>query len=121
MKIKKEIFICVDFDGTCVEHKFPLVGKTLPMCIEKLREFVAKDYKIILYTMRDKETLNDAILWFSNNNIPLYGINDNPSQHKWTTSPKVFADVYIDDMAYGVPLVYPKNSRPYVDWSKINL
>lgn len=115
------MIICVDFDGTCVEHKFPKVGKTLPMCLEKLRYFVSSGHKLILYTMRDKETLKDAVEWFLVNNIPLYGINDNPSQHRWTTSPKIFADIYIDDMAFGVPLIYPKDGRPFVDWDKINI
>ena len=36
-------------------------------------------------------------------------------------SPKVYADLYIDDLNLGVPLIYPKdkNAKPYVDWNAI--
>lgn len=61
--------------------------------------------------------LEDAVKWFEDNNIPLYGIQKNPTQDNWTTSPKAYCQIYIDDAALGCPLVYPvSGSRPYVDW-----
>jgi hypothetical protein len=53
--------------------------------------------------------------------IPLMGVNENPSQKSWTSSPKAYAQLYIDDAALGTPLVYPESSseRPYVDWAAI--
>ena len=55
-------------------------------------------------------------IWFEENNIPLYGINRNPNQD-WTDSPKVYADLYIDDLALGVPKIYDEEpNRYYVDW-----
>jgi hypothetical protein len=67
--------------------------------------------------MRDLEYLTPAVAWFEKNDIPLYGINDNPGA-KWSTSRKVYADMYIDDMALGIPLKmdYNKSNRPFVDW-----
>lgn len=68
------------------------------------------------------DCLQDAIDWFAKYDIPLYGVNDNPSQHSWTDSPKVYANMYIDDAALGIPLVYNDMSsmmRPYVGWVRV--
>ena len=133
------MIIAVDFDGTCVTHDFPNVGKNIGAEIV-LRKLSDKGHKIILYTMRShpsekteeagtsgmipttNDCLQDAIDWFAKYDIPLYGINDNPSQHSWTDSPKVYANMYIDDAALGIPLVYNDMSsmmRPYVDWVRV--
>ena len=55
------------------------------------------------------------------NNIPLFGINYNPTQWRWTDSKKVFAQLYIDDAALGVPLKLDTSisSRPFVDWDEV--
>lgn len=56
-----------------------------------------------------------------NNNVPLFGINENPEQHTWTTSPKPYCHIYIDDAALGCPLKYDVNlsNRPFVDWMEV--
>lgn len=43
--------IAVDFDGTCVTHEFPKIGKDIG-AIPVLRKLVEKGHQIILYTMR---------------------------------------------------------------------
>ena len=65
--------------------------------------------------------LTDAVNWFNENGIPLYGIQTNPTQHTWTTSPKAYAQLYIDDAALGCPLKYDLKfaDRPFVDWSMV--
>ena len=112
-------YIAVDFDGTCVTHDYPLVGEDLPYVVETLEALVAAKHKIILWTMRHSDELNDAVEWFSNKNIPLFGINNNPTQASWTTSPKAYAQIYIDDAALGCPLIHNMHHRPYVDWMAI--
>ncbi len=64
--------------------------------------------------------LTDAINWFKSNDIPLYGIQKNPTQ-TWTTSPKAYGQLYIDDAALGCPLIYDAllSSRPYVNWKEV--
>lgn len=62
--------------------------------------------------------LQDAKNWFIDRGITLYGIQTNPNQG-WTTSPKCYAHLYIDDAALGCPLVYDDHEKPYVDWSKV--
>lgn len=128
------MIIAVDFDGTCVTHEFPLVGRNIGA--EKvLKELTDNGHQLILFTMRanrpeNGETndpdildltgnfLDDAVEWFNKHNIPLYGIQVNPTQHSWTTSPKCYAHLFIDDASLGIPLVKGIHNRPYVDWYK---
>jgi len=116
MSNKKRIPICVDFDGTCVEHRFPDIGNDVPHAVETMQRLIAEGFDIILFTMRSGESLIPAVDWFSDHEIPLLGINVNPTQKNWTKSPKAFGRYFIDDAAVGVPLIYPKEGRPYVDW-----
>lgn len=129
--------LLIDFDGTCVEHKFPLVGEEIG-AVPVLKELVENGHKLVLFTMRsdafpnptktDAEPeisivkgnfLTDAVNWFKKHEIPLYGIQANPTQHLWTTSPKAYGHLIIDDTGLGVPLVYPANDKPYVDWEAV--
>lgn len=57
--------------------------------------------------MRSGEYLKDAVKWYEERGIPLWGINENPEQteSKWSTSPKPYADFYIDDRNVGTPLM----------------
>lgn len=130
--------ICVDFDGTCVSHDFPEIGKDIG-AVPVLKELVAAGHNLILYTMRsdkietdasdsEKEIhphsglyLTEAIKWFKDNDLPLYGINTNPTQHKWTSSPKAYGHIYIDDAALGCPLIHDPeiSKKPFVNWNTI--
>lgn len=115
--------IAVDFDGTCVTHSFPAVGKEIGAS-DVLSELARKGHKLILFTMRSDNVkanqmyLTDAINWFKKWQIPLYGIQSDPQQKSWTTSPKCYAEIYIDDAALGAPLKYEPDisDRPFIDW-----
>jgi hypothetical protein len=111
-----QVVIAVDFDGTCVTHDYPYIGSDIG-AVPVLRELVDAGYNLVLNTMRSGRLEKDAVKWFKENNIPLYGVNCNPDQKSWTSSPKVFADLYIDDAALGIPLKTSQTStRPFVDW-----
>lgn len=127
--------ICIDFDGTCVTHEFPKVGQDIG-AVPVLKELVKNGHNLILFTMRSDKNdnigysveipeihngnfLTDAIEWFKSNDIPLYGIQTNPQQIEWTTSPKAYGQLYIDDAAYGCPLIHGKHNRPYVCWDTV--
>ena len=112
------MIIAIDFDGTCVTHEYPKVGRDIGAA-PVLKELVEKGHKLILWTMRSGDALNDAADWFHDNNIPLFGINSNPEQHTWTRSPKAYAQLYIDDAALGIPLIHTDWSRPHVDWVRV--
>jgi hypothetical protein len=131
------ITINVDFDGTVVTHAFPHIGKDIGAVLV-LKALTDAGHKLILFTMRSDrykkgETgdtnildvtgsfLTQAVKWFEDNGIPLYGIQSNPSQGAWTTSPKSYAELMIDDSALGCPLKYNKkiSNRPFVDWKEV--
>jgi len=112
--------ICIDFDGTCVTHEHPKVGKDIG-AVNVLKMLVSKGNKLILNTMRKNgPELDDAVNWFTKNGIDLYGINHYPTQSEWTDSPKAYGELYIDDRALGIPLKYDPtfSNRPYVDWDR---
>ena len=113
------MYIAVDFDGTCVTHDYPNVGKDIGAA-PVLYALYRNGHQIILNTMRDGKELEEAEFWFAENGINLFGSNYNPTQSRWTTSPKVYANLYIDDAAMGCFLCYnPKISdRPYVNWKE---
>ena len=114
-----QIVIAVDFDGTCVTHDYPYMGSDIG-AVPVLRELADAGYRLVLSTMRSGKLEKEAVAWFKSNNIPLYGVNTNPDQKSWTSSPKVYADLYIDDAALGVPLkTSPSSVRTYVDWERV--
>lgn len=131
--------IVLDFDGTCVTHEFPKIGKEIG-AVPVLKELVAKGHNLILFTMRSDlekkqidplinprivnvqgKHLSNAVDWFKKHEIPLYGIQTNPTQKTWTSSPKAYGHIMIDDSALGCPLLYNESvsNRFYVDWSKV--
>ena len=114
------MYIAVDFDGTCVTHDYPNVGNDIG-AVPVLRALNQNGHELILNTMRDGSELLDAVIWFSNHYIPLFGINENPTQKSWTKSPKVYAHIYIDDAALGCPLIYDTliHDRPFVNWGGV--
>jgi hypothetical protein len=116
----EKFYICVDFDGTCVTHSYPYIGKEIgsePI----LKRLTDAGHRLILFTMRSKTQLDEAVAWFSENNIPLFGVQTNPTQSAWTSSPKAYGHLYIDDSALGCPLssnpIY--HDKPFVDWVKV--
>lgn len=116
------MIIAVDFDGTCVTHEYPNVGKNIGAEIV-LKALTDEGHDLILYTMRDhpadssvQDPLQEAIDWFSQNDIPLFGVNENPTQKSWTTSPKPYAHLYIDDAALGILTIKLSGRRPFVNW-----
>jgi len=130
------MIIAIDFDGTIVDHLFPMVGPAVPGAIESIKELKKQGHTLILYTMRgnlnlgrynllaDLEVYNpfqEAKQWCIDNDLGFDYYNENHSQLKWTNSPKIYAQIYIDDLAVGCPL--KDNPRygglPYVDWEKV--
>jgi hypothetical protein len=107
--------IAVDFDGTCVTHEYPKIGKDIG-AVPVLKQLVEKGHHLILYTMRSGKELDQAVNWFSENGIKLYAKQYNPTQKNWTSSNKCYAQLYIDDAALGCPLIYTQAGKPFVDW-----
>lgn len=115
----KSLVIGIDFDGTMVKHAYPEIGEELELAVETVLNLIEAGHKIILYTMRSGDRLVEAVKYMEENDIKLYGINENPTQHHWTKSNKTFCNLYIDDAALGCPLEFPDKGRPQVDWEEV--
>lgn len=64
--------------------------------------------------------LSEAVEFLKQNGVNLYGVNRNPDQDSWTSSPKAYGNIYVDDAAFGCPLTFPRSfARPCVDWKKV--
>lgn len=120
------MIIAVDFDGTLVTHDYPEVGHDIGAA-PVLKTLVKLGHKLILYTMRSGDQLSDAIQWCKDRDIELWAVNENPEQKDWTLSPKIYANLYIDDAALGVPLIkriakdnfWVEHHRMFVDWDAV--
>lgn len=120
--------ILIDFDGTCVTHDHPVVGKEIG-AVPVLKELVKQGHNLILFTMRGsgklslekfgRDGLKDVVDWFKKHQIPLYGIQTNPTQHRWTNSPKAHGHLIIDDTCLGIPLHHTKDDGAFVDWVSV--
>ena len=74
------MIIAVDFDGTCVTHEYPEIGKSIGA--EKvLKALVENGHQIVLCTMRGHKThegrdlLQEAVDWFKENDAYESGVN----------------------------------------------
>jgi hypothetical protein len=114
--------IVLDFDGTVVAHDYPRIGADIGAVpiLKKMQEKL--ECRFILFTMRSGAKLDEAVQWFKDNGIPLYGVQKNPTQDAWTGSPKAYGQLIIDDAALGAPLKTDKNisNRPFIDWERVN-
>ena len=117
---KKKAIIAVDFDATIVKDSYPGIGEDNPGAVEVLKELIDNGYRLILFTIRDGNKLEEAIRYCNQKQIDFWGINENPEQEQWSSSDKVFAHIYIDDRGMGVPLTSDgEDSKPYVNWEEV--
>ena len=113
-------YIVVDCDGTVMTHDYPRIGKDIG-AVPVLKELIKNKHQLILFTMRSGKKLDDAVNWFKENDVSLFGIQTNPSQHEWTDSPKAYGNLIIDDAAAFAPLRLDLSysNRPFIDWDKM--
>lgn len=94
------MIIAVDFDGTLCENKFPAIGEAYCNRISMLKHFKNAGCKIILWTCRNGDFLDQAVDWCRLRGIEFDAVNENLPEiiEKWGgETRKVFADIYIDD------------------------
>lgn len=96
--------IAVDFDGTIVEHRYPKIGEEIPFATETLKILAQERHKLILWTVREGELLEEAIKWCRQRGVFFYSVNkDYPEEEKSHNgfSRKLKADLFIDDRNLG--------------------
>jgi hypothetical protein len=95
--------IAVDFDGTIVEHKYPLIGEEFLFAIETLKELQRQQHQIILWTFRADKELEEAVDYCRQRGLEFFAVNKNYPEEVFddTISRKINADVFIDDRNLG--------------------
>lgn len=108
---RKYTIYAVDFDGTLAESVWPGIGKPNRTLISHLIKRRNEGNKVILWTCRCGDRLEEAVTWCSYHGLNFDAVNENlPEMVEFygNDSRKIFADVYIDDKAkikarYSIP------------------
>ena len=99
------MIIAIDFDGTIVEHQYPLIGKPLPNVFFVLRELQEEGYRLVLWTYRTGKELEEAIRFCSANGVEFFAVNKSYPEELFEStsaaSRKINADLFIDDRNIG--------------------
>ncbi|MGN1353322.1 MAG: BT0820 family HAD-type phosphatase [Alloprevotella sp.] len=97
--------IAVDFDGTIVEHRYPEIGKELPFATATLRKLIEDGHRLILWSVREGELLDQAVEWCKKRGVVFYAVNrdfdeDTPERNS-SYSRKLKVQMFIDDRNVG--------------------
>ena len=99
------MIIAVDFDGTIVEHRYPSIGKELPFAIETLKKLASEGHRLILWTVREGQYLDEAVEFCRNRGLEFYAVNrdypEEEQEHNHRFTRKLKADLWIDDRNLG--------------------
>ncbi len=98
--------IAVDFDGTIVTHRYPDIGEERPFAIETLKMLIAERHRLILWSVREGQLLDDAINWCRERGVEFWAVNKDYPEERGTEnnnhfSRKLKADIFIDDRNIG--------------------
>ena len=102
--------IAVDFDGTLCKEKWPDIGDPNTALIEWLISRQTMGDKLILWTCRVGDMLDDAVLWSLKHGLKFDAVNANLPENieKYGNDcRKVFADIYLDDKAGYIGRISP--------------
>lgn len=102
MNEKTRKIYAVDFDGTLSLGEWPEVGPANIELINYLLELQSDGNKLILWTCRAGEALDNAVKWCRMHGLVFDAINDNLPEiieEYGSNSRKITCDHYIDDRA----------------------
>lgn len=102
--VEKPIIIAVDYDGTLDFAGFPNVGKLNQNAVDNLIKCQKEGKKVILWTCRAGQYLKAAVEECEKYGLVFDAVNENLPEIKAAgfDSPKILADIYIDDKAIGL-------------------
>ena len=103
--------IAIDFDGTVVEHRYPTIGKEMLFAFATLKALQQKGHKLILWTIRAGDMLDESVTYCKQHGIEFYAVNKNYPEEKLdnSVSRKLNADIFIDD----------RNLGGFIGWSEV--
>lgn len=94
--------IAIDFDGTIVEHEYPAIGKPIPFAIETLLQLQKENHKLILWTVREGDLLQEAVDYCEQRGLYFYAVNENyMGEDRSKAGRKLGVDMFIDDRNLG--------------------
>ena len=73
--LRNKMTIAVDFDGTIVEHRYPKIGNEIPFAIQTLKKLIQDHHKLILWSVREGELLDEAVEWCRVRGVEFYAVN----------------------------------------------
>ncbi|NVK53811.1 MAG: hydrolase [Flavobacteriaceae bacterium] len=97
------LIIAIDFDGTIVEDAFPNIGKPMLFAFETIKKLQSEGHRIILWTYRNGDKLQDAVDFCKDNGVEFYAVNKSYPEEEFDgkISRKIHADLFIDDRNVG--------------------
>ncbi len=99
------MLIAVDFDGTIVRHRYPEIGEEIPFAIDTLKMLVEERHRLVLWTVREGQLLDDAVEWCRQRGLEFYAINRDFPEEDITLNEhftrKLKVDLWIDDRNVG--------------------
>ena len=97
------LIIAVDFDGTIVEDAYPKVGKPMIFAFDTLKKLQSEGHRLILWTYRSGERLEEAVAFCKENGIEFYAVNKSFPEENYEAkySRKINANLFIDDRNIG--------------------
>ena len=96
--------IAIDFDGTIVEHRYPEIGAEIPFAIETLKMLIKERHRLILWSVREGELLEEAVEYCRQRGVEFYAVNKDYPEEKKTDkgyTRKLKVDMFIDDRNLG--------------------
>ena len=123
MSSSTEIY-AVDFDGTLCESKWPGIGAPNKKLIQHLIQCQKNGAKLILWTCRIDEKLQEAVDWCKKFGLEFDAVNDNLPENVeryGNNTRKIWATCYIDDLAadkdkWGLPF----HTEEEIDYSRFD-
>lgn len=108
---KNSKIIAIDFDGTIVEDRYPSIGKPMMFAFETMKMLQKDGHRLILWTYREDNELQDAVEFCKKEGIEFYAVNKNFPEEIYDPSipRKLKADIFIDD----------RNIGGFLGWGKI--
>lgn len=103
INFNETLIIAVDFDGTIVEDAYPKIGKPMLFAFDTLKMLQQKGHRLILWTYRCDDKLEEAVKFCKDNGIIFYAVNNSFPEEKYdgAVSRKIHADLFIDDRNIG--------------------
>lgn len=98
--------IAIDFDGTIVEDRYPEIGRERPFATDTLKMLIADRHKLILWSVREGQALDEAVEWCKERGVEFYAVNrDYPEERGKENnnhfSRKLKVDLFVDDRNIG--------------------